>query len=190
MLGFVAGEAGPDGNAERLRRSLRAAVTKGDGLISLSVDGQSREAAATYARTAVDLLGRAHQRISEPTLARLQAQFAATDADISSLVRERARLLESTRGLSAAGGGSRFSESVVLGDLLEKKDKELLRLRDRRILIEEQLSAQITYPTSILTDVFVPDKKYFPRRSIFGLIGSGLMVFIAVCWSIVRATRK
>lgn len=164
--------------------SLKASTPKGADLLELRVSGSSRDQARATAVAAVALLAEAHDRIAEPTVMRLRGQLKAVIDEADAAVRERSRLLEHFGARDAVGPGNRFAENVLLGDLLAKKDKEIRELRERRLQLEEQLSASRTFRTTLLSDVYVPDRQSFPKRSLFVAAGAVLGLLAGLLWAI------
>ncbi len=170
-LGLEPDEAG-QGEAAIIVGSLKASTPKGADLLELRVSGSSADQAKATAVAAVALLADAHDRIAEPTVMRLRGQLKAAVDELDAAVRERAKLAEVFGGREVVGAGNRFAESVLLGDLLAKKDGEIREMRDRRLQLEEQLSPSRTFRTALLSDVYVPRRQTFPKRSLFVAAGA------------------
>lgn len=189
-LGLPPDEPSDSREAALIRGSLRASTPKGSDLLELVVTGSSRDAARKAAEAAVALLANAHERIAEPTRLRIRGQLKAVSAEIEAATQEREKLREIAGRRDTVGIGNRFAENVLLGDLLSKKDRELRELRDRRLQLEEQLSASRTFPTSLLSDIHVPVRPTSPRRSLFAAGGAMVALFLALAWVLVRTPRS
>jgi LPS O-antigen subunit length determinant protein (WzzB/FepE family) len=80
------------------------------------------------------------------------------------------------------GPGNRFAENVLLANILNSKDVEIRDLQQRKLVLEELLSPERTYPTSLIDRPDLPEGPVFPKRTmIVGLaIAAGLLASIAL----------
>lgn len=189
-LGLPIDDADNYREAVLIRGSLRVTTPKGSDLLELKVEGSSRDSVRKTAETAVALLAKAHERIAEPTLLRIRSQLKAVSFEIGVAIEEREKLHEIASRRDAVGIGNRFAESVLLGDLLSRKDRELRELRDRRLQLEEQLSASRTFPTALLSDIHVPVRPASPKRSLFAAGGAMAALFATLLWILARRPRS
>jgi hypothetical protein len=169
-LGYPAGDDDP--RSRLIDASLRATVLERAVLVVLKVEGLSMDEARRIAEAAVAQLSEAHAPMYRPTVERLTKQLGEIEDDVKRIESERLRLLDTmTDNRSAVRAADRFSESVLVGNLLNIRDSELRSLRDRAASINEQLSPERTYPTGPIDRVIVADRPSYPRRSIHAVGG-------------------
>lgn len=166
----------PAGDVDRRSRivddSLRASVLERAALVSIKVEGFSRDEVLRTAEAALRQLADAHEPMYRPTVERMSSQLAEIDADVQRIESERTRLLATITAANPRDRASeRFSESVLIGNLINIRDSELRTLRDRAASIKEALSPERNYPTGPIDRVVVPERVIFPRRSVFAVGG-------------------
>jgi len=170
-LGYATG--GKDPRGKLIDDTLKATVADRASLVSLKIEGMSREDARLSAEAVIAQLAEVHDPMFRPTVDRLKQQRRETQADIERIAAERDRIVSTMPVEQQASRASeRFSESVLIGNLVNIRDSELRTLRDRAAMIDEQLSPERTYPTGAIDRVFVPDRPSFPRKSIHAVIGA------------------
>ena len=188
-LSLPAGEEAQDPQARLIRTSLSVGVAKGTDLLELRVSAYDRDTARRAATAVVDRLSRDHERIAAPTIKRLLGQLETTVANLARAAAERERLLALLGRRDQIDPRDRFSESVLLGDLLAKKESEIRTLVEARLQLEEQLAPSQTFPTALLSDVHVPVRADSPKRSLFTAGGGALGLVAGILWALLAATR-
>lgn len=188
-LSLPASDDAQDPQAELIRNSLFVGVAKGTDLLELRVSAHDRDMARRAAAAVVDRLSREHDRIAEPTVKRLRGQLEMTDTELARARVERERLLALLNRREQIDPRDRFSESVLLGDLLAKKESEIRTLVEARLQLDEQLAPSQTFPTALLSDVHVPLRADSPRRSLFTAGGGVFGLIAGLLWALLAATR-
>lgn len=177
--------------ARLIRNSLDAAIPRNTNLLDISIAGSSPDLAVKAARMVLEMLASEHAKLAEPTLARMRSDLRDSKAQLEEALLQRAKLAvmmaDDARTLPAS---ERFAESVLLSQLIASTDIEVRELRQQVLSLEEQLSPKRTFGTAFLTDVDVPDRPSYPRRSLFALAGAGLGLLAAIAWILLRASTK
>ena len=170
-LGLPPGSEDP--RSKLLRDSLRATLLDRASLVQVRIEGHSPKEAGAWLEAAAALVADAHAPMFQPTVDRLKAQLADIATDIERIGRERERLIEaSAETRSARLASEQFSQSVLVGNLLNIRDAELRTLRDRAATISEMLSPERTFQTGPIGRVTVTDRPSFPRRPVHAVAGA------------------
>lgn len=190
-LGLPTADDTDNSEAQLIRNSLSSIIPRNTNLLEISVSGSSPQRAATAARMALQMLAAEHARLAEPTLARMRRDLDDSRAQLEETLVRRKELAtmmkDEARKLPPS---ERFAESVLLSKLIATADVEIRELRKEILLLEEQLSPKRTFETAFLTDVDVPDRSTYPRKSLFALAGAGFGLLAAIAWILTRASTK
>lgn len=173
--------------------SMKIRVLPNTDLLELKVRAYSRDEAKRWAEASVKHLQLVHQKLAEPSIARLQSQFAELKRQVKEIRDERDRFLKNAELKSEIGPGNRFAENLILSNYLVQKDAELRALESQRLALQEQLDPAKTYPTSLIESVYVPEKRAYPKRTLVvllaGFVGLIIGVIGAFILNAIRANR-
>lgn len=172
--------------ASLFRRSLSLKALGTTDLIQVKVRGDSPDQAASWAQAVVDRLKNVHERLAQPTIDRLRKQQAELKKQMKSIEEERANFLKIVSKSSETSGDSRFSENLLLSNLLLQKNAELRDFEMRRLAAEEQLTSVRTYPTSLIDVVYVPEKPVSPKKLLMLVLAAILGLFLGVVVALSR----
>lgn len=182
-----------DPYARLYRSSLKLKLLPNTDLIEMKVRGYSREEAARWAEATVNHLRSVHEKLAEPSIDRLKSMLAEVKKDLQRAQDERAKLIENLVLKEKIGPRNRFSENVLLANIISNRDAVIRDLEQRRLSLEEQLSPVRTYPTSLLDQVYVPERPAFPKKGLTlilaGLLGLMLGVFVALLADYIQRTK-
>jgi uncharacterized protein involved in exopolysaccharide biosynthesis len=130
-------------------------VLRGAPLIEVSVEGYSREQAQHVLATVLSMLQQKHGALLAPATARRQTLLDSNKKTLAALETQRASV---TARLDAGPSRreSAFSQSIVLTDLLHSIDGQVHELTTQTALLSEQLSAQKTFNTRIVSPIYSP----------------------------------
>ena len=172
------------------RDSLKVKLIPSKDLLEIKVRGHSREDAESGARTTVEQLQEIHRNLEQPRIARLKAQLEETLRNLASSEADLAKLLEDASAKKGADATGRFAEYVLLASLIRDKGAEIRKLREAKILVEEQLGPAYTYSTALLGNIAVSVGPVFPRKMlVIPLVTlAGLIVGLLV--ALVRKDRR
>lgn len=164
------------------RNSLKVKLGQNKDLLEIKVRGYSREDAQSGARTTVEQLQEIHDTLDQPRIARLKEELEETRSNLASLEADRARLMEATSPKKRTDGRRRFTERVLLASLIRFADAEIRRLREAKMLVEEQLSPGHTHRTVLVGTISVSEEPVFPKKmlviplvTLAGLLGGVLV---------------
>ena len=147
-------------------------------LISVSARGYSEDEARRFVEAYQAHLIEVHRDLLQPSVDRASAELAQAKAALE-LLRQRRVELEAVAAKRPAHVEARFSENVLLGNLLQTNDDEIRKLQTRIQVLQEDLSSSRTFNTRpLMTSVEVSDRPVFPRKSVFA--GLGALIGLAV----------
>lgn len=152
QLGLPAEDPTENADAMMVRRSLRLSSPRNSDLLEFQVEGNSPEDARKRIVLAVDVLSTAHDGISAPLIKNLRGSLVQTESKLAEVVNERDRLSRLIGPQQGAVGARGFSESVLLSNLLSKRDEQILDLTKQQLQIASLLGSSRTFPTGILSE--------------------------------------
>lgn len=171
--------------------SLKASLPKIGNQIELRVDGYSEEDATRVLDAAVAILKKEHGDILAPTINRQQATLKEVGRNLENAIDERRKVLDSIKA-AAVSPERRFSENVMLSEMLRANESEVRALRQQQLIIQEQLDPARTFNTKMIVSIYVPSEP--PRRpyAIGAMVGAliGLMLGVSVLFLCDRAFRR
>ena len=183
-LGLSTDEDDNVGNA--FRDSLKVKLEKSD-LIGLTIRGSSPEVAKQHMSAVINQIKSIHTKISAPTIQRRQQELASIQLELKKANAESERLVKSLDGRTDSLNEKSFSQAALLSNILLAREAELKNSRDRKRVLEEQLSPERTFSTMELGRVEVSEKPVFPKKSLFALAGLFLGLLFAVLWSALKS---
>lgn len=171
--------------AALLKASLTARLVKGGGeLVELSVKGYSADEATENLRAAFKIIASEHAQLLAPSLTRLKRNLADTILTLKNVGDERQAILASIKVVNNANNiDKKFSESLLLTNMMKANDTEARNLRDQQSALEEQLSPDRTFNTKALTPIYTPQNSIFPKRSIALILGLFFGIFVGAIWA-------
>ena len=183
-LGLATDEDEPD--AKLFRDTLKVKLEKSE-LINLSLRGMSADEAKQNMSAVVKELKNIHIRMSAPTVSRWHQELESIELELKKASNEADRLAKSLGGQSDALSDRNFSQAALLSNILIAREVELRSFRDRKRVLEEQLSPERTFPTDVMGRIEVSEKPVFPKKSLFTLaglfIGLLLGLLLSILWS-------
>lgn len=177
-------------STDLIRRSLRAAALKNADLIEVTVRGFSQADAQRYTQAFSDALIGAHAVIAKPSLDKINANMAEVRQQISAEGARKGELSALMRARDQAKSEAKFSESVLLANMVAENDKQLQGLRQREINIREQLNPERTFNTRLFGPVHVSRRHVFPSGLLFAASGLVLGLLAAIGWGLAVDFRR
>lgn len=179
-----------DGVAHRqgtlLRDSMRISLVGGADMVRAAFRVHDVSDARRVAAALADEFRRPHDALAEPQVARLKAELADLEMQLSALESDRGRIVASITKRAEQAPGGQFPEQVLASNLLVESNRELGKQRQRRLLLQEELSAAMTFPTELFGGLDLSEKPVFPRRgasvaagSLFGFLLGAALVLLA-----------
>ena len=193
VLTALGDTAGPeeDATAALIRRSLKSTVLNGADLIQFTVRGYSPDEAKRAAQAIGDELARIHGGLMRPSLDRLNADLAEVGAGVVTEEKRRDMLSEIVKNRGQASVTGKFSENVLLSEMVNENAKALRFLRFRKNTLQELLSKERTYNTHLLGPVETSRHYVYPRKALFGASGLAIGLLLSVLFGIaIEAKRR
>jgi hypothetical protein len=175
QLGLPTEDPTENADAMMVRRSLRLSSPRNSELLEFQVEGSSPEEARKRLVLAVDILSTAHSGISAPLIKSLRASLAQTESKLAEVVNERDRLSRLVGPQQGPAGARGFSESVLLSNLLSKRDEQILDLTKQQLQIVSLLGSSRTFPTGILSEDAVSLRMVKPDKIIKVTLAAALI---------------
>lgn len=175
-----------DRKAREFRTTLRVKLEKSE-LISLTLKGRSPDEAKQNMGAVISELKRIHLGMSAPIISLWQKELASIELELSHVNTEAERLAKSLASQSDSLNDGNFSQAALLSNVLIAREGALRSFRDRKHLLEEQLSPERTFVTDLLGRIEVSTKPVFPKKPVFVVIGLVIGLFLVVFVSIMRS---
>lgn len=156
--------------AEMFRDTLKVKLEKSE-LINLTLRSTSPDEAKQHIAAIIHDLKNIHERMSTPTLNRWQQELASIEEELKRASTESERLTKSLASPAEAVSENSFSQSVLLSNILIAREGELRNFRERKRILEEQLSPERSFATNVLGRIEVSTKPVFPKKSLFVIVG-------------------
>jgi LPS O-antigen subunit length determinant protein (WzzB/FepE family) len=151
------------------RKTLKATAGKNTDFVDVRAAGFSRSEAETNLNAAVKALIDTHNMRSAPMIKNLDARLQNNALQMAQATPERNRLDLSLKNASAAG--AKFEPSVVAINLLAKQEELIRSLTTEQASLVEVRTRINAFPTMLVDAIFVPEKPYFPKLSVFLAVG-------------------
>lgn len=173
-----------DQNGQLFRTSLALKALGTTDLIQIRVRGYTPDQAALWGRAVVDRISAIHQNLVRQTVERLENQLAQLNRQMHGIEEDRDKLSQIDSTSAGRTGDSKFSQELLLSNLLVQKNAELRDFEMRRLAVNEQLSTIRAYPTTLIDRVYVPEKPASPKKLLTVLLAAivGLMLGIVVAF--------
>lgn len=166
----------PDDNTDDKLQSLKVKLEKSD-LITISWRGLTKDAAKSNLNVVVNELVSIHKEKFETVVNRWNGELMSTGLAMQVAVAETSQLNKTLDRLGASE--KTFSENALISNTLLVREKEMQFYRERKRVLEEQLSPERTFITEILGNVIVSKEPVFPKKKLFALAGAFLGLFLA-----------
>lgn len=181
---------GADANADLIRASANVTLNRGADLLELSVRGASRDDAQRFLTAFEDELIEIHAALSKPSVDRMQKEMADVKAAIGAEQQRKTKLeFLASRSIASSGAG-KFSESVLLSELVQQNESQIRTFQLRKSALEEQMDPQRTFNTRPLGAVAVGRRPAFPRKLFFVVGGAVLGLSIAIAIGLYTEVRR
>jgi len=183
-------EEGANAETDLIRRSFEVRLLRNSDLIELSVRGYSPEEASRilqqYARNLIE----DHGYLAKPTLARLSEDMRQVQADLSAAQALQAELAKRSKDRYQSNIAGKFSENVLLDNMLSTNATDVRLLQQRRNTLLEQLNPERTFNTRTIGETEVSREPVFPKRSLFVVSGGLIGLLLGLAWTAWRASRQ
>jgi len=183
-LGVDTGE--DDSDAKLFRDTLKVKLEKSE-LINLTLRGMSPDEAKLNMSAVVNELKAIHLRMSVPTTHRWHQELALIESELKHAKTEAEQLAKSLGAGAALLNDRNFPQAALLSNILIAREGELRSFRDRKLMLEEQLSPERTFATDVLGRVHVSTDPVFPKKPLFAVAGLVMGLLLGVLLSTLKS---
>jgi hypothetical protein len=137
----------------------------------------------------VSLLNEEQEKVQGPLVADINAQLAASDADIAGLLEARTSLSALAKAVSASQSDDAISATmrrVWLMDMVSRNEQRLATATAERRALAARLSVWRTYPTALMDGVFVSPDPVSPRPVMTAILAGVVMLAAALAYALLR----
>ena len=177
-----------DALVNQFRKNLNIKLEKSE-LISFSLKALSRAEAAKNMQEVVNQLNKSHNRMSYPTISRLKLELDSINNELKLAEMEIKQFSNTLVTESNKITDMKFSQAVLFNSIRMSKEQEYRSFRDSKLMLEERLSPERTFPTHVLGRVEVSKKPVFPKYSMFIPIGLLLGLLTSLLYILVRGLK-
>lgn len=178
-----------DDKNKLFRSTLKVKLEKSD-LISINIRSLSADSAKLHLSTVVDELKSIHTKMLAPTINRWHQELAAIQFELKRSSIDLERLTKSLDGRSESLNPSSFAQAALVSNIMIAREEELRDFRDRKLILEEMLSPERTFVTSVIGEIEVSNKAVFPKKSLFAMAGLLIGLFLAALFSMLRTIGR
>ncbi|PUA17066.1 Wzz/FepE/Etk N-terminal domain-containing protein [Glaciimonas sp. PCH181] len=179
-----------DKNTALFRQSLKGVVVKNTNFIEISLSAYSIQDAKKYLNAVARSLIALHDLRMAPILKNVNTRVAANLTQMADAQAQRTRLQGIIASMGQPKSDGHFAPHIVAVDLLAKQEQQIQDLTTERTLLSDLLLPSNTYPTTVIDAVFVPDRPYFPKLSVFLPIGVLLGAALGIALALLRDWKK
>ncbi len=170
-------------NDDRLQ-NLKVKLEKSD-LINISWRGLTKVEAKNNLSVVVNELVKIHKKKFESVINRWNQELISTGLAMQHLAAESNQLNKTLERLGTSE--KTFSENALISNTLLVREKEMQYYRERKYVLEEQLSPERTFPTEILGNIIVSKEPVSPKKTLFAFAGAILGLIIAFIFIMIKA---
>lgn len=176
-------DQGESSRADTVRSSFAAKVVRTADLVELKIRDLSPDDAQQSLKAAEKLIVDAHSKLFLPSLNRLKADLDTVSTNLAVAQERLAGARKMANDQTGPGGSARFSENVLLNNIINDMDKEVRTLVLRKSELTEQLDTSRTFNTREVGTISVSRRPVFPKRAAFLLAGAFAGFVIGLCLS-------
>ena len=180
-LGFTLAENNP--SDDRLQ-NLKVKLEKSD-LINISWRGLTKVEAKNNLSVVVNELVKIHKNKFESVINRWNQELISTGLAMQHSADESNQLNKTLERLGTSE--KTFSENALISNTLLVREKEMQYYRERKHVLEEQLSPERTFPTEILGNIIVSKEPVSPKKTLFAVVGAIFGLILALIFIIIKA---
>ena len=159
-LKLFAGSPAEIGLAWDEYRTLKVSQVKGTELLEVELQSKSPERGASLVQNVIQNVRNIHSEMLAVSLERNAKQIQLLDQDIASAEVELNQL---KKKLAASHSWNSF-DATLSATVLQNKSVDIREMKNRRLLLEEQISPSRTYTTKVVGDIFVSEEPVSPNK--------------------------
>ncbi|MGV8891782.1 MAG: Wzz/FepE/Etk N-terminal domain-containing protein [Burkholderiaceae bacterium] len=162
------------------KSSIKASTIKNTNFIQIKLAGFTPDEAQKNLTAAVQALIAAHNALALPATNRLTKQLKVNLGKITEAETERAKLLRLIADSGSLKSVQQFAPNIVAINLLENKEAELRSLILEKTRLQDLLESIDIYRTKVIDAVYVDNRPYFPKLSLFLAAGAFLGLLLGM----------
>ncbi len=172
-----------------IRRSFEVRLLRNSDLIELAVRGYSPADASHVLQQYVRNLAEEHASLAKPTLDRLSEDMRQVEADLSGARARQAELERREQERSRTSIAGKFSENVLLDNMVNSTAADIRLLQQRKNTLQEQLNPERTFNTRVIGETVVSRDPVFPKRPLFAVSGGLIGLVLGLIYCALRGDR-
>jgi hypothetical protein len=180
---------GTNENTDLIRKSTQISVLRSSDLLQIQVRAYSGQDAKRFVDAYKELLLSAHAQLIQPSVDKLKSDLSETDRSLANEETRRTELQSLAKEQYRMGVSGKFSEGVLLTDMINKNDVAIRTLRARQINLRELLSPSKTFNSRPLGATDISEQAVFPPKVPIILAGIMLGLLFGLLFSGWRDTR-
>lgn len=180
---------GVNPETDLIRRSFEVRLLRNSDLIELAVRGYSPPDASRVLQQYVRNLAKEHASLAKPTLDRLSQDMRQVEMDLSDAKARQVELGKREQERSKTNIVGKFSENVLLDNMINSNAADIRLLQQRRNTLQEQLNPERTFNTRVIGETVVSRDPVFPKRSLFSVSGGLIGLLIGLTYIAWRGNR-
>ncbi len=169
-----------DDKNKLFRLTLKVKLEKSD-LISINIRSLSADNAKLHLSAVINELKSIHTKMLDPTINRWRQELASIELEFKGANADLQRLTKSLDGRSEALNPSSFAQAALVSNIMIARGEELRAFRDRKLMLEEMLSPERTFVTSVIGQIEVSNKAVYPKKWSFVLAGLLVGLLLGAC---------
>jgi hypothetical protein len=171
-----------DRNSKVIFDSMQATAARSADMIDLQVSAYSREQAASALTASFAEFSASHQSLFAPAVDDMKRELDSTSAQLAAAERDYSLTLNSARASAEQGKlDPTTSRDVLVANTASLINSQILNLKVQVVGLQQAMSPLLTYPTRVVTTLYVPQKPTTPSQGVLIAIGAllGLLAGIA-----------
>ncbi|MCY1336889.1 hypothetical protein D9M69_227030 [compost metagenome] len=177
-------------NTDLIRKSTQISILRNSDLLQIAVRGYSAQDAKRFTEAYKELLLSAHAQLIQPSIGKLQSDLSVTERSLVIEEARRTELQNLVKEQYRIGVTGKFSEGVLLTDMIDKNDLAIRTLRMRQTSLRELLSPSKTFNTRSLGLTHISERPVFPPKIPLALGGAVLGLLVGVLFGLWNDTRR
>ncbi|MGV8897962.1 MAG: Wzz/FepE/Etk N-terminal domain-containing protein [Burkholderiaceae bacterium] len=169
-----------DKHTNLFKSSIKASAIKNTNFIQIKLAGFTPEEAQKNLAVTAQALISSHQALVLPVRNRLIKKQQDNAKKIADAEAERAKLFQLLANTGNLKSAPQFAPNIVAISLLENKEAELRSLVVEKTRLQDLLESIAIYPTRIIDAVYVDNRPYFPKLSLFLAAGAFLGLLLGL----------
>ena len=180
---------GANKNTDLIRKSTQISVLRNSDLLQIGVRAYSAQDAKRFADAYKEILLSVHAQLIQPSIDKLNSDLSETERSLAKEETRQTELRNLVKEQYRVGVSGKFSEGVLLTDMINRNDVAIRTLRTRQNELRELLSPSKTFNSRPLGATEISDRAVFPPKVPLILAGIVLGLLIGLLFGRWRDMR-